>query len=681
MSEKYVPPSRRRQMESGPPSMAGSGGRYDNMRSGSRNDNRSNGGGGAPPVMNSRWSSNDSNSNNNNNNNNGGNMNRQDSFDNFGRRGDRDNRDGYNNRGGNYNDRGGNYDGSGSSSSSYNNNSYGDRGNYRGDRGGGGHHRERRDNYSSSSAATKNAMGFHGDLNPDPFTEQFLFDSSKKHSTGINFDKYDEIKVETSDGCPDPCHEFNNSDMGDAVMKNLASLNFLRPTPVQQYSIPIGLGGHDMMACAQTGSGKTAGYLFPLIAVMLRDGPRPEPVYVNKKVCYITALILAPTRELANQIYGEAKKFCYCTGIRPAVVYGGVSIKDQIKDLQNGCDLLVATPGRLDDMRGSSISLESVKFLVLDEADRMLDMGFEPQIRSIVMEENGGKRMPRDRQTFMFSATFPVEIQCLAKDFMKDYIFVTIGRVGSASKDVTQRIDEVHPNDKYDYLLDHLNKSEGGLVLVFVEKKRSADIIERKLSADNFPAVSIHGDKSQQERENALHLFKTERRPILVATDVAARGLDIPNVTQVINYDLPSNIDDYVHRIGRTGRAGHTGLALSMYTDKNRNIAHELGKLLVENGQECPPFLGSRGGGRWGNSGGGYGDRGGRQFRDARSQNDRVPQTVFNSRSAALQPNHGSSNKNSNTTTQKAPASKPAPAPVATPAPIVHDDDEDDVAW
>jgi len=421
-----------------------------------------------------------------------------------------------------------------------------------------------------------------------------------------------------SEGCPEPYNEFTLETLGEQLLRNVGLANFSKPTPVQKYSIPIGLAGGDMMACAQTGSGKTAGFLFPIITGMLHFGPLQSNSPAGYRTTRPTALILAPTRELAVQIQEEAQKFCYCTGIRSVVVYGGANIQNQMRDLERGADILVATPGRLVDLiERDRISLDIIRYLILDEADRMLDMGFEPQIRRIVE----GEGMPTSRQTFMFSATFPVEIQRLAADFMKDYIFLAVGRVGAASKDVNQSIVWVEQHAKMDYILDFLNssKTNDGLILIFVETKRGADTLEQRLRRLGFPAASIHGDKSQREREDALRYFKNGECPILVATDVAARGLDIPHVTQVINFDLPSNIDDYVHRIGRTGRVGNIGYALSLMNDKNRNIARDLAELLLESDLDCPHWLekmytsnfgggGGRGRGR-GRGGGRFGSR------------------------------------------------------------------------
>eukprot|EP01038_Epipyxis_sp_PR26KG_P004064 gene4064-5808_t len=546
-------------------------------------------------------------------------------YDNGGRMNQRWSGGNYDNNGGGYQnyggDRGGGYGGGranygGGGGYNNNRNNYGGGGGgYSGGRSSGGYSNNN-NNYNNNSTQ-KNELGFHGDTRPNPRVENLLFHTTEVQTAGINFDKYDNIPVEVSAGCPEPYNEFTVDTIGVQLLKNLVLTKFAKPTPVQKYSIPIGLSGGDMMACAQTGSGKTAGFLFPVISVMLRTGAAPEPENKRSRCAYISALVLAPTRELASQIFDEAQKFCYCTGIRPVVVYGGSSPQLQQRELDQGADILVATPGRLVDLieRGR-IKLDIVRFLVLDEADRMLDMGFEPQIRRIVQEEG----MSIDRQTFMFSATFPTEIQRLATDFMKDYIFLAVGRVGAASKDVTQKVVWSEQNAKVDFVIDFLTRVPEGLVLIFVETKRGADHLEEVLTRNSFPASSIHGDKSQKEREDALKYFKSGRTPILVATDVAARGLDIPNVTQVINFDLPSNIDDYVHRIGRTGRVGNIGNAISLMNEKNKNIGKDLLELLSENQQEVPQWLENMiHGGRGMNRGGG--GRGGNKFgaRDIRN--------------------------------------------------------------
>ncbi|KAJ9084100.1 ATP-dependent RNA helicase ded1 [Entomophthora muscae] len=385
------------------------------------------------------------------------------------------------------------------------------------------------------------------------------------------------------------------------------------------------------MACAQTGSGKTGGFLFPILNMAFKEGPSPPPANPGLyRKAYPIALILAPTRELVSQIHEEARKFCYRAWTRPCCVYGGTDIGSQLRQIERGCDILSATPGRLVDLiERDRISLANIRYLVLDEADRMLDMGFEPQIRQIVERED----MPGvdDRTTLMFSATFPRDIQLLARDFLKEYIFLSVGRVGSTSENITQRVEFVEDSDKNSVLLDVLSsapESEKGLTLVFVETKRSADALCRFLTQNRFPATAIHGDRSQREREQALASFRSGRTPIMVATAVAARGLDIPNVSHVINCDLPSDLDDYVHRIGRTGRAGNTGTATTFFNRGNRNLASGLIDLLKEAKQETPAFLAEiaqensfggygRGGGRGrgGNRGGRGGNFGGRDFR------------------------------------------------------------------
>ncbi|OJD35011.1 atp-dependent rna helicase ded1 [Diplodia corticola] len=438
-----------------------------------------------------------------------------------------------------------------------------------------------------------------------------------KQQTGINFEKYDDIPVEASgQGVPEPVSVFENPPLDDHLITNINMAGYKVPTPVQKYSIPIVMGGRDLMACAQTGSGKTGGFLFPILSQAFQNGPSAIPQqgggvgYGRSRKAYPTSLILAPTRELVSQIFDEARKFAYRSWVRPCVVYGGADIGSQLRQIERGCDLLVATPGRLVDlMERGRISLQNIKYLVLDEADRMLDMGFEPQIRRIV---EGEDMPPVDgRQTLMFSATFPRDIQMLARDFLKDYIFLSVGRVGSTSENITQKVEYVEDGDKRSVLLDILHTVGTGLTLIFVETKRMADSLSDFLINQGFPATSIHGDRTQREREKALEMFRSGRCPILVATAVAARGLDIPNVTHVVNYDLPTDIDDYVHRIGRTGRAGNTGISTAFFNRGNRGVVRDLIELLKEANQEVPSFLESIA--REGSSfGGGRGGRGGR---------------------------------------------------------------------
>ncbi|CAL4986979.1 unnamed protein product [Urochloa decumbens] len=448
-------------------------------------------------------------------------------------------------------------------------------------------------------------------------------------NTGINFDAYEDIPVETSGReVPPPVATFAEIDLGEALNENIRRCRYVRPTPVQRHAIPISLAGRDLMACAQTGSGKTAAFCFPIISGIMRGPPAGRPQRgggMGMRTAYPSALILSPTRELSMQIHEEARKFSYQTGVRVVVAYGGAPITQQLRDLERGVDILVATPGRLVDLlERARVSLQSIRYLALDEADRMLDMGFEPQVRRIV--EQMDMPPPGVRQTLLFSATFPKEIQRMASDFLENYIFLAVGRVGSSTELIVQRIEFVQEADKRSHLMDllHAQRDTGKqtLTLVFVETKRGADSLESWLCMNGFPATSIHGDRNQQEREYALRSFKSGQTPILVATDVAARGLDIPHVAHVVNFDLPNDIDDYVHRIGRTGRAGKSGLATAFFNDNNSSLAKSLAELMQESNQEVPAWL-SRyaarpsygGGGRNRRSGGGN-RFGGRDFRN-----------------------------------------------------------------
>ncbi|MBA0824067.1 hypothetical protein Goarm_020751 [Gossypium armourianum] len=448
----------------------------------------------------------------------------------------------------------------------------------------------------------------------------------EQENSGINFDAYEDIPVEISgENVPPPVNTFVDIDLGELLNQNIRRCKYVKPTPVQRHAIPIVLGGRDLMACAQTGSGKTAAFCFPIISGIMREQYVQRPRVA--RTVYPLALILSPTRELSCQIHDEAKKFSYQTGVKVVVAYGGAPITQQLRELERGVDILVATPGRLVDLlERARVSLQMIRYLALDEADRMLDMGFEPQIRKIVEQMDMPNRGVR--QTMLFSATFPREIQRLASDFLANYIFLAVGRVGSSTDLIVQRVEFVQESDKRSHLMDllHAQRENGAhgkqaLTLVFVETKKGADSLEHWLCMNGFPATTIHGDRTQQERELALRSFKSGKTPILVATDVAARGLDIPHVAHVVNFDLPNDIDDYVHRIGRTGRAGKTGLATAFFNEGNLSMARPLAELMQEANQEVPAWLtryASRapyGGNKNRRYGGGGGRFGGRDFR------------------------------------------------------------------
>ena len=412
----------------------------------------------------------------------------------------------------------------------------------------------------------------------------------KIDDTPVDMEAYEDIPVEASgEDCPPPIEQFSDIMLHPSLAKNVEVARFTKPTPVQRHSIPIGIARRDLMACAQTGSGKTGAFLFPTLHQMLcamDEVPDEGKMHGRAEP---KALILAPTRELATQIVREANKFAHHTRIHPVVVYGGADIRSQIMQLDRGCHLLVGTPGRLCDLiERNKVSLQKVMHLILDEGDRMLDMGFEPQIRRIVERE--GMPMTGERQTLMFSATFPKEIQKLASEFMTRYIFVAVGRVGSTTALITQSVVWAEEQDKRRILLETLAGCTGRTI-IFVETKRAAEQIEDFLYRSQVPATSIHGDRSQREREQALQAFRRGSPSILVATDVAARGLDVPECLHVINYELPRDINSYVHRIGRTGRMGRQGTATSLFSHGNKQMARDMVTLLQEANQLCPDWL------------------------------------------------------------------------------------------
>ncbi|KAL3121609.1 hypothetical protein niasHT_008738 [Heterodera trifolii] len=493
-------------------------------------------------------------------------------------------------------------------------------------------------NYARNARFSQNAVTWENRGPRDERLEAELFTGV---NSGINFDKYEEIPVEaTGVECPPPIQSFadTNLNLHPWIEENIRKSGYDRPTPVQKYSIPTLAAKRDLMSCAQTGSGKTAAFLVPVVNTLLEEGQKwmkPKSTGPNGRTCqYPLALIISPTRELSLQIYNESRKFAYRTPIVSALLYGGrENYRDQINKLRLGVHMLIATPGRLIDViQNGLIGMEACRFLVLDEADRMLDMGFEPQIRQIV--QMSGMPQKGERITAMFSATFPKDIQILAQDFlMPEYVFLAVGRVGSTSENISQKVVWVEEHNKRHFLMDLLDASEPeALTLIFVETKRGCGDLSYMLQQEGYQCVAIHGDLKQMERERHLENFRNGTTPILVATAVAARGLDIPNVKHVINYDLPNDIDEYVHRIGRTGRVGNIGMATSFFNDKNRNISHELTSLIVEANQELPDWLEemARDSGRHGGGGGrshlGAGSKrggGGNRFggRDHRVQN------------------------------------------------------------
>ncbi|XP_057474268.1 DEAD-box ATP-dependent RNA helicase 24-like isoform X1 [Actinidia eriantha] len=381
---------------------------------------------------------------------------------------------------------------------------------------------------------------------------------------------------------PRPIKTFGDSGFSVELAKAIAKQAYENPTPIQCQALPIVLSGRDIIGIAKTGSGKTAAFVLPMI-VHVMDQPELE------KEEGPIGVICAPTRELAHQIYLEAKKFAKSHGIRVSAVYGGMSKLDQFKELKAGCEIVVATPGRLIDMlKMKALTMLRATYLVLDEADRMFDLGFEPQIRSIV-----GQIRP-DRQTLLFSATMPRKVEKLAREILTDPIRVTVGEVGMANEDITQVV-QVIPSDaeKMPWLIERVPALiDNGDVLVFASKKATVDEIESQLAQRGFKVAALHGDKDQASRMDILQKFKSGMYHVLIATDVAARGLDIKSIKSVVNFDIARDMDMHVHRIGRTGRAGDKdGTAYTLITQKEARFAGELVNSLIAAGQNVSAEL------------------------------------------------------------------------------------------
>ena len=430
--------------------------------------------------------------------------------------------------------------------------------------------------------------------------DEFDFNAMEKNTHIHIFLKNKEI----SDEYQQFSSSFKNIDFHPLLKKNLIKMKYDKMTPIQKAIIPYILQKNDCLGCAETGSGKTVAFLAPIISLLLKDGPPIEDKEYLKQnskysnsCSYPVCLVLVPTRELAEQIYIESRKLLYKTGIVVSKCYGGVPIDGQIRELRQGVDIVIGTPGRIIEFIDKKVLyLNLIEYLVIDESDRMLDMGFKPQLENII-NDNKQMKQKEKRINLMFSATIPEEVEEISYEFMKEncYLISTNKNRGNkkeynANENVEQLIYYVKEEEKIAKLHEILQTTEGN-VLVFLEKKKSVDKLENFLLSRNYNAIGIHGDKIQSERQKAIKKFSSGEIPILVATDVASRGLDFPNVSYVFNFDMPKNIEDYIHRIGRTGRVGNKGKAISFYNENNKQIGQALVNELKKSGQKIPQFL------------------------------------------------------------------------------------------
>ena len=380
---------------------------------------------------------------------------------------------------------------------------------------------------------------------------------------------------------PRPCVSFAHFGFDDRMMSLNRKSEFSMPTPIQAQSIPAALSGRDVIGVAKTGSGKTLAYLWPLL---IHAAYQPELKEGDGPI----GLICAPTRELCQQIYHQAKKFSKAYNLTSCCVYGGGNKYEQTLALKEGCEILVATPGRLINLvKAKATNFLRITYLVFDVADRMFDMGFEQQVQSIA------NHVRPDRQTLLFSATFRKKVECLCRDVLTDPVRIVIGDLGEANTDITQLVHVVSDaTQKWHWLLGHLVEFvSAGSVLLFVTKKADSEGVATSLRQGGFWCGLIHGDMGQSDRDDVITQFKKQSFPILVATDVAARGLDIPAIKTVVNYDVAKNIDTHVHRIGRTGRAGEKGMAHTLVLPKDTNFAGDLVRNMEVADQAIPEEL------------------------------------------------------------------------------------------
>jgi ATP-dependent RNA helicase RhlE len=370
---------------------------------------------------------------------------------------------------------------------------------------------------------------------------------------------------------PAPSLEFASVGLAESLQRAVAAQGYTVMTPIQAKAIPIVLAGRDVMGAAQTGTGKTAAFSLPLLHKMLRH----ENASMSPARHPVRALVIAPTRELADQVAANIKGYAAQTKLRVAVVYGGIDMKPQTLELKGGVEVLVATPGRLlDHIEAKNCVLNQVEYVVLDEADRMLDIGFLPDLQRIL------SYLPKARQTLLFSATFSPEIKRLAESYLQDPILVEVARPNATATNVEQRFYSVATDDKRRAVMKLIKERTLTQALVFVNSKLGCARLARSFERDGLRTNALHGDKSQDERLKALDAFKRGEVDVLVATDVAARGLDIVDLPAVFNFDVPFGAEDYIHRIGRTGRAGASGLAVTLVSSSDARLIADIEKLI-----------------------------------------------------------------------------------------------------
>lgn len=408
---------------------------------------------------------------------------------------------------------------------------------------------------------------------------------------------------------PHPIRHWNEAGLPDEINKVIEDAGYTEPTPIQRQAIPIGMQNRDLIGVAETGSGKTAAFLLPLL-VWIQSMPKAVLHEDADQGPY--AIIMAPTRELAQQIEEESNKFGTPLGIRTVAVIGGLSREEQGFKLRMGCEIVIATPGRLIDvLENRYLVLSRCTYIVLDEADRMIDMGFEPDVQRILdhmpltntkpdTEEAEDpttllanlKSKTKYRQTVMFTATMPPQVERLARTYLRRPAVVYIGSIGKPVERVEQVVHVIKENEKRNKLVQILNQGIEPPILIFVNQKKGADVLAKSLEKMGYNAATLHGGKGQEQREHALAGIKTGDKDILVATDVAGRGIDIKDVSMVINYDMAKTIEMYTHRVGRTGRAGKTGKSVTFITTEHAELFYDLKQRLVSSPvSHCPPEL------------------------------------------------------------------------------------------